>query len=128
MLKDLAARIFADEVRHYKVFYRHFRRYQASERHSRWRIGRTLLKRLRETRTGDGYHAFRELGEMSAGGASRDWEREYREFARAFGGFVREHAPREMSVRMGLRPLGLRPCVEDWITLHSAPVYAWWVR
>lgn len=128
VLKDLAARIFADEVRHYKIFYRHFRRYQERERHSRWRIGRTLFKRLRETRTGDGYYAFRELGEMSAGGVTRDWEREYREFARTFGNFVRTHAPREMSIRMGLKPLGLWPSVEDWITGHSAPVYAWWTR
>jgi len=32
VLKDLAARIYADEVRHYKHFYRYFRRYQ--QRHA----------------------------------------------------------------------------------------------
>ena len=54
MLKDLAARIFADEVRHYKHFYYHFRRYNRREHHSRLRIGRTLLRRLLETRSAMG--------------------------------------------------------------------------
>jgi hypothetical protein len=34
VLKDLAARIYADEVRHYKHFYRYFRRYQKREPHT----------------------------------------------------------------------------------------------
>jgi hypothetical protein len=126
VLKELAARIYADEVRHYKYFYRHFRHYQSQENRSRWRIARTLFKRLRETRTGDGYYAFREL----AGGArgSSDHESDYRDFARAFGKFVRANAPLEMTVRMGLRPLGLPAPLEEWVIGHSAPIYAWWTR
>jgi len=127
VLKDLAARIYADEVRHYKHFYRHFRRYQSREGHSRWRIARTLFKRLRETRTGDGYHAFHGMGALG-GGASGSVESEYREFARAFGEFVSANAPRETTVRMGLRPLGLPAPVEEWAIRHSAPIYAWWTR
>src|SRR5207302_2345432 len=50
VLKDLASRIYADEVRHYKHFYRYFRRYQQRERHGRLRLGRTLGKRLPATR------------------------------------------------------------------------------
>jgi hypothetical protein len=127
VLKDLAARIYADEVRHYKYFYRHFRRYQSRERHSRWRIARTLFKRLRETRTGDGYHAFLGMSAIHAP-ATGTIEAEYGDFARAFGEFVGANAPRETTVRMGLRPLGLPAAVEEWLIGHSEPIYAWWTR
>ena len=61
VLKDVTARIYADEVRHYKHFYRYFRRYQGSERNARWRVGRTLAKRLLATRDEDGLIAYRHL-------------------------------------------------------------------
>jgi len=125
VLKDLAARIYADEVRHYKHFYRHFRRYQSRERHSRWRIASTLLGRLRETRTGDGYHAFREL---ARGDDAARFDADYRAFTRSFAEFVRVHGTRELTVRMGLRPLGLPAALESWLTKHGAALYALWMR
>lgn len=128
VLKDLAGRIFADEVRHYKHFYRHFRRYQQREQHSRWAIGRTLMQRLRETRTGDGYHAYREV--RSAGDA-RDQpslEADYRAFTAAFTALVERHGPREMSIRMGLKPLQLPAALLAWLVRHDASVYALWRR
>jgi hypothetical protein len=124
MLRDLAARIYADEVRHYKHFYRYFRKYQARERHSRWRIGRTLFGRLVETRTGDGYYAYRELRKNStvAGG----FEADYRAFTGMFAEFIEKHAPRDMTIRMGLRPLELPAALESWAIRHSDPIYALW--
>lgn len=127
VLKDLAARIFADEVRHYKHFYYHFRRYQHQERHSRWRIGRTLLNRLSATRTGDGYYAYRQLWDGGRSNDARDFEAEYRAFTRTFAAFVRRHGPREMSLRMGLKPLQLPAPLLTWLTRHNAPVYALWL-
>src|SRR5438876_3200606 len=61
VLKQLAARIYADEVRHYKHFYRYFRRYQARERHARWRVGRTMAARLFATRNDDGLCGYRHV-------------------------------------------------------------------
>ncbi|HEX8009846.1 MAG TPA: ferritin-like domain-containing protein [Casimicrobiaceae bacterium] len=125
VLKDLAGRIFADEVRHYKHFYHHFRRYQQRERHRRWRIGRTLLRRLRETRNSDGYYAYLHL----EGGRAVDVAAvaaDYRAFTRSFAAFVRCHGPHEMSLRMGLKPLQLPAPLVTWLTLHSAPLYALW--
>ncbi len=126
VLKDLAARIFADEARHYKHFYRHFRRYQEHERHSRWRIGRTLLGRLLETRTGDGYHAFRQLQAGAKPGAAASLDAEYRAFTRAFAAFIRRHGPREMPFRMALKPLQLPAPAVRWLVRHGAPAYALW--
>ena len=126
VLKDLAARIFADEARHYKHFYRHFRLYQERERHSRWRIGRTLLARLLETRTGDGYHAFRQLRESGQPADAARVDADYRAFTRAFGAFIRRHGPREMPFRMALKPLQLPAPTVRWLVRHGAPAYALW--
>jgi hypothetical protein len=126
VLKDLAARIFADEVRHYKHFYRYFRRYQLQEGHSRWRIGRTLLRRLRETRTGDGYYAYRELQNAGHSGDSAPDADSYRAFTRSFESFIWRHGPREMPLRMTLKPLELPAALVTWLTRHAAPMYALW--
>ena len=126
VLKDLAGRIYADEVRHYKYFYRHFRRYQARAHHPRHQVARVLFSRLVETRTGDGYHAFRALmGNDACDEAMVDAR--YREFTREFSGFVLRNAPAGLSVRMGLKPLDLPPSIEGWITRHAAPIYRLWV-
>jgi hypothetical protein len=126
VLKDLAARIFADEARHYKHFYRHFRRYQQRERHSRWRIGRTLLRRLLETRTGDGYYAFRQLRATGQPSGPTTVEADYRAFTRSFAAFIRRHGPREMPLRMALKPLQLPAAIVRWLVRHGAPAYALW--
>lgn len=126
VLKDLAGRIFADEVRHFKHFYRHFLRYQERERHPRWRIGRTLYRRLLETRTGDGFHAFRELSGHGGSGDAAAVEAEYREFTRAFAAFVRTYCPRDLPIRMGLKPLRLPASLVTWITRHDDRIYAAW--
>jgi hypothetical protein len=127
VLKDLAARIFADEVRHYKHFYYHFCRYNRRERHSRWRIGQALLRRLFETRTGDGYYAYRELWDGGPAGDAAAFEADYRAFSRAFAAFVRRHGPRQMPIRMFLKPLQLPAALVAWLSRHPAPVYALWM-
>ncbi len=126
VLKDLAARIFSDEVRHYKHFYYHFRRYNRLERHSRWQIGRALLRRLFATRTTDGHYAYRTFWDGERADDTIAFEGDYRAFARAFAAFVRSHAQREMPIRMFVKPLQLRPALVTWLTRHDAPVYALW--
>jgi hypothetical protein len=127
VLKDLAARIFADEVRHYKHFYFYFRRYNRRERQPRRRIARTLLRRLAETRTGDGYYAYRQLWDGRSASDATAFEADYRAFTRSFGTFMRHHAPREMPIRMFLKPLQLPASLVAWLTRHNAPVYALWM-
>lgn len=126
VLKDLAGRIFADEVRHYKYFYLHFRRYNRRERLSRWRVGRTLLHRLLDTRAVDGYHAYRQIWDEEPHRDGADFEADYRRFARSFAAFVRHHGPREMPIRMFLKPLQLPASLVQWATRHHEPIYALW--
>jgi hypothetical protein len=53
VLRDLASRIAADEVSHYKHFYHFFRRYQEAERRGRARVLLTLGRRTLQLRSED---------------------------------------------------------------------------
>src|SRR5471032_1036933 len=61
VLKQLAANISSDEVRHYKHFYRYFRRYQALEQPSRTAVLRTLWSRVAAIDAEDAFCAFKPL-------------------------------------------------------------------
>ncbi len=61
VLKQLATHISNDEVRHYKHFYRYFRRYQVIEQPSRTAVMRTLWGRVAAIDDEDAFCAFRPL-------------------------------------------------------------------
>jgi hypothetical protein len=127
VLKDLAAHIYADEVRHYKHFYRYFRRYQERERHGRWRIGRTMTHRLLETAEDDGRIAFRHLWQATHGG-SGSVEDEYRAFRDRISAVARGFAPRDLPVEMFLRPLRLPPVAARGAKSCAGTLYRWWLE
>jgi rubrerythrin len=100
--------IARDEVRHYKHFYRFFRKYRATERPRRSAVGRALWRRLRMTGGEDRFivlkhvHAARRPDIRFDDGVFRAVRRQCREL-------MRPHFPLGMSVRMLLKPLGLGP-------------------
>ena len=61
VLQQIAALVSADEVRHYKHFYKYFKRYQDSEGQSRLTVLRTLARRLMEIRNEDSEIALRHV-------------------------------------------------------------------
>lgn len=61
VLRDLASRIAADEVSHYKHFYRFFRRYRDEERLSRFRVLGTIGRRTLELKSEDADCAIRHV-------------------------------------------------------------------
>jgi len=61
VLKMLTDKIRADEVRHYKYFFRFFKRYNQHERHGRFTILRTLLRRVLEIKNDDSEVALRHV-------------------------------------------------------------------
>lgn len=128
VLKDLAGRIYADEVRHYKHFYRYFRRYQACERHGRWRVGRTLGKRLFATRSDDGLCAYRQLWQATHPSEHAEVDGAYRAFVSRLGALARAHAPRELPIDMLLRPLQLPPALARGAKGIAGAMYHWWLR
>lgn len=110
VLKRLAAEISADEVRHYKHFYRYFLRYRALEQPSRAAILRTLWKRAAEVETEDTFYAFKSVFL----GCNPDTEFQKRDYAAYRDGVVqlaKGHFPHEMAVKMLLKPLDLNPTV-----------------
>jgi hypothetical protein len=108
VLSLLTRRIVEDEVRHYKHFYRFFRKYRAAERPSRAAVVPALWRRLRMSGGDDSFivlkhvYASRHPSLPFHTGVYRDVRRECRDL-------VRHHFPHEMSVRMLLKPLALGP-------------------
>jgi hypothetical protein len=111
VLGTLARHIAEDEVRHYKHFYRFFRRYRETESPSRAAIVPALWRRLAMTGGDDSFivakHVYlaRHPGARFDAGVYRSLRRECREL-------VRQHFPYEMSVRMLFKPLSLGHRVE----------------
>ena len=108
VLAMLTRHIAEDEVRHYKHFYRYFRKYRDVESPGRAAILPALWRRLRMTGGDDSFIVLKHVygahypGETFDSGVYRSVRRECRQL-------VRDHFPHEMSVRMLLKPLGLGP-------------------
>jgi hypothetical protein len=106
VLTEIASHIHADEVHHYKYFYRYFQKYNEAERQGRFAIFRALARRVAEIRAEDEEIAMRHvlaaLYPDRAGDAAFNAERVRR--ARAL---VARDLPFDMSVKMLLKPLDL---------------------
>jgi hypothetical protein len=110
VLKQLAAEISVDEVRHYKHFYRYFLRYREVEQPGRVAILHTLLKRAAEVETEDAFYAYKGVRLGS------DPEAEFRtgdfdDYRAGVAQLLGQHYRFEMAVKMLIKPLGLHPMV-----------------
>jgi hypothetical protein len=108
VLSVLTRRIVEDEVRHYKHFYRFFRKYRGMESPSRAAVVPALWRRLRMSGGDDSFIVLKHVYTARHPGDSFD-SGVYRNLRRECGDLVRAHFPHEMSVRMLLKPLGLGP-------------------
>ncbi|MFT4170957.1 MAG: ferritin-like domain-containing protein [Rhodocyclaceae bacterium] len=110
VLQELVTHIRADEVRHYKYFYRYFNRYNASEHNSRRRIVAAVGRRLIEARNSDAeiglWHAFHQAHR----GALRDGAA-FKELLARVNRRVRRQYPVRQAVKMLLKPLHLPPAL-----------------
>jgi hypothetical protein len=127
VLKRLAGFIYSDEIRHYKTFYRHFRRYQQRERPSRIRIGGTLLRRLVATRSYDGRCAYGHVWDYAPVRSHDSFDASFEAFGRDMTRLLRSHVPCEMLTRMILNPLAVPAPVADAAARFSAPLYRLWL-
>jgi hypothetical protein len=121
-LAMLTRRISEDEVRHYKHFYRFFRKYRDIESPWRTAIVPALYRRLRMTGGDDSFIVLKHVytthhpGQPFNIGVYRRVRRECRKL-------VRGYFPHDMSVRMLLKPLGLGPRTQR-LTLPVAAAVA----
>ena len=111
VLATLARHIAADEVRHYKHFYRYFRRYRDAETPRRAAILAALWRRLKMTGGDDSFIVLKHVYSAYHPGEPFD-AGVYRRVRRECRNLVRDHIPHEMGVRMLLKPLGLGPRIQ----------------
>jgi hypothetical protein len=110
VLKQIAANISSDEVRHYKNFYHFFRRYRAREGTRRRDILRTLWQRMGEVDSEDALLAFKHVF-LAANPCDEFESADYAAFRASWHASFNRHYPHEMAVRMMLKPLALTPPV-----------------
>jgi hypothetical protein len=106
VLRRLALNISADEVDHYKHFYRYFRRYAARERTGRTAVLRTLIRRVVEVDAEDAACAFKHVHLVAYPGAAYRTS-DYDAFRRHIRDIARVHYRYDAAVKMLLRPLEL---------------------
>jgi rubrerythrin len=110
VLKQLAANISTDEVRHYKHFHRYFRRYRQLERPSRLAVLRTLWGRAADVEAEDTFCAFKAVFRASNPGV--EFQRsDYDTYRDSVLNLVRDHFPHSMAVKMLLKPLDMNALV-----------------
>ena len=119
VLKTICQRIAADELRHYKLFYSHLKRYLDIEHLSRWRRIKIAFARVREAEDDELAYAF-----YAANETERPYERRrYRRlYARSAMRIYRWHHV-ERAVAMVFKTAGLKP--HGRINLWTAHL-AWW--
>ncbi|HEY4081557.1 MAG TPA: acyl-ACP desaturase [Burkholderiaceae bacterium] len=106
VLKEIAALVSADEVRHYKHFYKYFKRYQDSEGQSRLTVLRTLARRLMEIRNEDSEIALRHVLITRYPERAEDASYLRRRIDRATG-LIRQQLSADMCIKMLTKPLDL---------------------
>jgi ferritin len=111
VLRDLASRISADEVRHYKHFFRFFNECNAYEGVGRTRVLKALASRLREIKNEDSMIALRNVLRIERGREDVP-EADVRALNSRVSALVRSHLPIDMAAKMLLKPLRLRPGFE----------------
>jgi hypothetical protein len=114
VLQEICRRIAGDELRHYKLFLTHMKRYVAAERLGLWRRLGVALGRIRESEDDElayAYYAANALdGSYDRSVASRAYAR------RAYAVYRRHHV--ERGIAMVFKAVGLNPQgrLKNWTT------------
>lgn len=120
VLKQICQKIAADELRHYKLFYRHEKRYLDIEKVGKFR--RFWVALTRATETEDDELAYAYYAANSDSSVAYDRKAFNREYSAKVYGFYRFHHV-ERAVAMAFKAAGLKP--HGWLcTWLSKAVYA----
>ena len=106
VLREICHRVAADELRHYKLFYTHMKRYLGRERLGLWKRLRVALGRIRESDDDELSYAF--FVANAALGATYDRRRAHREYLAAAAQVYSPHHL-ERAVAMTFKAVGLKP-------------------
>jgi hypothetical protein len=114
VLRDLASRIAADEVNHYKHFYRYFRRYREQEGVGRARVLATISRRTLEMKSEDADCAIRHVARARVPEHADDAAYVQRLSAR-MNHTVRTNLKPGATLKMLMRPLELPAMLQTMI-------------
>ncbi|MBV9833631.1 MAG: ferritin-like domain-containing protein [Alphaproteobacteria bacterium] len=115
VLKQICAFIAADELRHYKLFYTHMRRYLEVEGLGRWGRLRVGLGRLGELEDDELAYAY--FAANAAPGEVYDRERFTSEYMRrAYGIYRMGHLDRAVAMILKAAGLPANGRLRDWVT------------
>jgi rubrerythrin len=119
VLREICRRIAADELRHYKLFYSHLKRYLAQDGIGRWRRLAVALGRIGETEDDELSYAYH-----AANDAARPYDRRRAAAAyarRTYSVYRRHHV--ERAIAMVFKAVGLEP--QGRLARWTAGL-AWW--
>jgi len=108
VLRQICQKIAADELRHYKLFYKHLKRYLEKEDIGRWRRLMVALGRIGETEDDELAYAYFSANGNGQSYDRKRWSRAY--MARASRYYRRKHVRRAVSMTFkaaGLAPQGI---------------------
>ena len=122
VLKQICARIAADELRHYKLFYTHMKRYQAAENLGFWGRFKTGLGRILESEDDELACAYWAANETTASYERKPYSRAYAR--RAYAVYRPHHV--ERGIAMVMKAVGLKPQgrLHSWLSRGAA----WFMR
>lgn len=123
VLKEICKRIAADELRHYRLFYTHLKRYLQKDRIGRWRRVAVALSRINESEDDELAYAYYAA---NGGGEPYDRERWCRAYMRRAYVFYRpQHIDR--AVAMSFKAAGLDPQsrLAGWASRLAYRVVRW---
>ena len=110
VLRRLATSISADEVRHYKHFYKFFLQYRDIDRTSRTAVARALWSRVVDVEAEDAFCAYKALFQHRHPGTIPT-KKDYEEYRGDVLKLMKDHLPEEMTAKMLLKPLGLHALI-----------------
>ncbi len=114
VLQEICRRIAADELRHYKLFYTHLKRYLEKERIGRWRRLLVALRRMGESEDDELAYAY-----YAANGAEGPYDRKRAARAylgRAYSYYRRYHVDRVVAMTLKAAGLNTQGRLARWIS------------
>ncbi len=126
VLKAVCRNITADELRHYKLFYSHLKRYLKRERMGRFRRGLVALGRIGESEDDELAYAYYAANGGAEAYDRKRWARAY--VRRAYGYYRPQHVRR--AIAMAFKAAGFNPQsrLADWVAGLSYRLMRWRTR
>lgn len=121
VLKEITDNIRSDEVRHYKHFFRYFKKYNQIEGHGRLAVLGALMRRVMEIKNEDSEIALRHVFAGRYPDRVRD-EAYNRELTARVNKLVRHNLSADMCVKMLLKPLNLPAKIQPGVHYPLAKI------